>query len=183
MILLISVCSEELHYFEFVKPIETILSEKKIKFVTRSYGKLNTDEILEAEKIIICGTSLKDNEFLEHLERFDWIKRYDKPILGICAGMQIIALKCGGKLLKKQEIGLKDVDFDEEFFGLRDKARVYCLHNNEISPSSLNEFFITGKSEKCVEAIKHKTQPLYGVLFHPEVRNKEMIVNFVEEKI
>jgi GMP synthase-like glutamine amidotransferase len=183
MILLISVCSEPLHYFEFVKPIETVLNEKKIKFVTREYNKLNTDDILSAEKIIICGTSLKDNKFLEHLEKFDWIKRYNKPILGICAGMQIIALKCGGRLLKKQEIGLIDVNFDEDFFGLNGKARVYCLHNNEISPASLNEFFIIGRSDKCVEAVKHKTQPLYGVLFHPEARNKEMIVNFVEEKI
>jgi GMP synthase (glutamine-hydrolysing) len=183
MILLISVCSEELHYFEFVKPIETILNEKKIKFATRDYKKLSTDEILKAEKIIICGTSLKDNEFLKHLERFDWIKRYNKPILGICAGMQIIALKCGGRLLKKQEIGLTDVKFDEYFFGLKEKARVYCLHNNEINPASLNEFFIIGKSENCVEAVKHKTRPIYGVLFHPEVRNKEMIEKFVEEKI
>jgi GMP synthase-like glutamine amidotransferase len=183
MILLISVCSEPLHYFEFVKPVERILSEKKVKFISRDYRKVSNDEIIDADKVIICGTSLKDNSFLEVLDKFDWIKRYDKPVLGICAGMQIIALKCGAKLMKKQEIGLIDTVFDEEFFGLKDKVRVYSLHNNSVSPASLNEFHIIGRSATCIEAIKHKTRPLYGVLFHPEARNKELIENFVEEKI
>jgi GMP synthase-like glutamine amidotransferase len=183
MILLISVCSEPLHYFEFVKPVERILTESKIKFVSKEYSNVSNDEIIDADKVIICGTSLKDNSFLEHLDKFDWIKRYSKPVLGICAGMQIIALKCGAKLLKKQEIGLTDVIFDEEFFGLREKVRVYSLHNNAVSPASLNEFHIIGKSATCIEAIKHKTRPLYGVLFHPEARNKELIANFASEKI
>jgi|WetSurMetagenome_2_1015567.scaffolds.fasta_scaffold83119_3 GMP synthase-like glutamine amidotransferase len=180
MILLLSVCSEPLHYFEFVKPIERILEENKIKFITRDYRKASNDEIINAEKVIICGTSLKDNEFLEHLDKFDWIKRYNKPVLGICAGMQIIALKCGAKLMKKQEIGLTDVIFDEDFFGLNGKARVYALHNSAVSPASLQEFDIIARSKTCVEAVRHKTRPLYGVLFHPEARNKFLIEEFVK---
>jgi GMP synthase (glutamine-hydrolysing) len=181
MILLISVCSEPLHYFEFVKPVEKILTENKIKFVSKDYTKVTNDEILDADKIIICGTSLKDNAFLKNLSHFDWIKRYNKPVLGICAGMQIIALKCGAKLIQKEEIGLIDVNFNEEFFGLREKARVYSLHNNAVSSSSLNEFDIIARSKDCVEAIKHKTRPLYGVLFHAEARNTEVIENFVSD--
>jgi len=183
MILLISVCSEPLHYFEFVKPIETILTKEKIKFISKDFSKVSNDEIIDAEKIIICGTSLKDNSFLKNLSHFDWIKRYNKPVLGICAGMQIIALKCGAKLMKKQEIGLIDVNFDEEFFGLKEKVRVYSLHNNVVSPASLNEFDIIARSKTCVEVIKHKTRPLYGVLFHPEARNNELIENFCRAKI
>jgi GMP synthase-like glutamine amidotransferase len=183
MILLISVCSEPLHYFEFVKPVERILVESKIKYISKDYTKVTNDEIIDADKVIICGTSLKDNLFLEHLDKFDWIKRFNKPVLGICAGMQIIALKCGAKLMKKQEIGLTDVIFDEEFFGLREKARVYALHNSAVSPASLSEFHIIARSKTCVEAIKHKTRPLYGVLFHPEARNKELLENFVSSKI
>jgi GMP synthase-like glutamine amidotransferase len=183
MILLISVCSEPLHYLEFVKPVERILSESKIKFISKEYSNVTNDEIISADKVIICGTSLKDNSFLEIFDKFDWIKRYNKQVLGICAGMQIIALKCGGKLMKKQEIGLTDVIFDEDFFGLKDKVRVYSLHNNTVSPASLNEFYIIGRSATCIEAIKHKTRPFYGVLFHPEARNKELIENFIEEKI
>ena len=39
-ILLINVCEQKLHYFEFVKPIENILKDEKKDFFTKHYLKL-----------------------------------------------------------------------------------------------------------------------------------------------
>ena len=76
MILIINLCKEKLHYYEFVKPIEDILKNKKIGFFTKNYKKISADDLKEAEKIIICGTSLKDNEFLEDINKFEWLKNF-----------------------------------------------------------------------------------------------------------
>ena len=73
MILIINICKEKLHYLEFVKPIEDILRKEKIEYQTIYYKKITDKELLnkKLEKIIICGTSLKDNGYLENLEHLN----------------------------------------------------------------------------------------------------------------
>ena len=168
MILIINICKEKLHFNEFVKPVEEIIGKSSVKHYT-SIDKKD----MEADKIIICGTSLKDNQFLEDIEMFEWIKDFDKPILGICGGMQVF----GGELGEKQEIGFYKEDFNKEFLGLKGDQEVYHLHNNYVT---LPEDFVKYTESDIPQAIKHKTKPIYGVLFHPEVRNKELIENFIK---
>ena len=67
MILIVNVCKEKLHYYEFIKPIEEILKKNEIKFVTKHYKDISKSDLKECEKIIICGTSLRDNQFLMQL--------------------------------------------------------------------------------------------------------------------
>ena len=178
MILLISTCKEKLHELEFVKPIEKILKENNKKFFTKHYSKLNwKGDLANADKIIICGTSLKDNEFLRHIQLFTWVTQIQKPVLGICAGMQIISLLFGVKIKEKTEIGFYKENFKKEFLGLKGEHEVYHLHNNYIILPKDFEKFTTSK---IPQAIKHKTKNIFGVLFHPEVRNKKIIENFIK---
>lgn len=175
MILLINVCKEKLHYFEFVRPIEDILKNLKINFLTEHYSKINLEFVEKFEKVIICGTSLKDNDFLDNLEKFQWVKIFDKPILGICAGMQIISFLFDAKIKSKKEIGFSEVNFKKIFLGYEGKMEVYHLHNQYATkPKKFQEF----TQSKIPQAIKHETKEIYGVLFHPEVRNKKLIENF-----
>jgi GMP synthase (glutamine-hydrolysing) len=176
MILIIYINNEKFHYLEFVKPIEDIL--KKIGYEYKSIHYKNQDEnqITKAEKIIIPGTSLRDNKFFEDIELFNWIRDFNKPILGICGGMHLLGLIFGGKLKKIQEIGLIDIRFKKEFLGKYGIIEVYELHNFYVE---YDKFDVYGVSEKCLQAIKHNQKPFYGVLFHPEVRNKDLILNFI----
>jgi GMP synthase-like glutamine amidotransferase len=174
MILLVNICKEKLHYYEFVKPIEDILKNNKIKYFTKHYKKLNEGDLKNASKVIICGTSLKDNEFIKDINYFLWIKDYQKPVLGICGGMQIIGLLFRGKLKNKTEIGFYNEDFNN-FFGLNEGQEVYHLHNNYVKFGS--DFKEYAKS-KINQAVKHKGKEIYGVLFHPEVRQKPLIIKF-----
>ncbi len=174
-ILIIDICKEKLHYFEFVKPIEDILRKEKKRYFVKHYRDLTTKDLEKTEKIIICGTSLRDNEFLKDVERFKWIKKTDKKILGICGGMQIIGLVYGGKLKRKTEIGFFKENFKKKFLGLFGDEEVYHLHNNYVSFSREFEIFA---GNKIVGAVKHKKREIYAVLFHPEVRQKDLIKNF-----
>jgi len=177
MILIISLCEEKLHELEFVKPIEDILKRNKISFITKHYNKINENKVKRFNKIILTGTSLKDDKFLKNLNKFKWIKSYDKPILGICGGMQVLVLTFRGTLKRKKEIGLINVDFKKEFLGMKGLKKTYNLHGFYVDSKEFEIFAMS--DSKIPQAVKHKTKPFYGTLFHPEVRNKEMVLNFV----
>lgn len=187
-VLLISTCNEKLHELEFVKPIKSILCELDETFFVKHYSKLTKEDLGSCSKIIICGTSLKDNLFLKDIKSFSWLKFFNKPVLGICAGMQILGLVYGGELKKKKEIGLLFENFENNFLGLEGSEevhQVYHLHGNYVDFTKLNDFDIAVRSnyeEKIALAVKHKEKPIYGVLFHPEVRQKEMIKKFINKK-
>jgi GMP synthase (glutamine-hydrolysing) len=178
-ILIISVCKENLHEFEFVNPILDILRKGFIVEV-KNYLEIKKKDIEDIDKIIICGTSLQDNRFIDDLDKFEFLKDFSGSIFGICSGMQILGLLFGGKLKKRTEIGFYEEDFKKDFLGLEGKQEVYHLHNNYVDFSKTIDFEIFAKSfdGKIVQAVKHKNKKIYGVLFHPEVRQKQMILEF-----
>lgn len=184
MILIINTCKEELHYYEFVKPIEDLMKDLKIDFKTIKSNNIKEEDFKGSEKIIITGTSLKD--FNYEKKDFSWIRKYDKPILGICAGMQIIckAYGCDIKKIPKTHIGLRKVLINENFLGVTGNIEVYCLHNNSVKENKIlkSQFKITIRNydkTNTVESIQHLKKPIYATLFHPEVKNKNIIENFL----
>jgi GMP synthase (glutamine-hydrolysing) len=183
MILIINTCKEELHYYEFVKPVEDIAGTREI-VKSIKIADLKKKDVLKSEKIIITGTSLMDFDYEK--KNYSWIKKYDKPLLGICAGAQLIAKEFGCSLGKGTEIGLHDVKFKKIFLGMKsdETIQAYCLHNSIINNSQnlRAEFEICGSNE-YIQAIKHKHKPIYATLFHPEVRNKKVIEAFLRINI
>jgi GMP synthase-like glutamine amidotransferase len=173
MILLISTCSEKLSEDEFVKPIAKIVEKDyEIKHYTEKI------DLKKYEKAIICGTALKDNKYLDDLDQFNWIKGYNKPLLGICSGMQVIALQFGGKLAKKKEIGMTKIGVMKQNALFKDDFEAYELHGNGLS--DLKEFNILAKSKESAQAIKHKSKNIFGIMFHTEVRNETVVLNFIK---
>ena len=175
MILIINVCKEKLHYYEFVKPIEDVLKKNKLSFFTKRYGEVKKMDLQKADKVIICGTSLKDFNYHNNLGKFKWVKNFNKPILGICAGMQIISSVLGSKQKNSTEIGYYFENFKKKFLSIEGEHEVYHLHNDYFALPKNFDNFTDGK---IPQAIRHKTKPIYGVLFHPEVRNKKLIEEF-----
>jgi GMP synthase (glutamine-hydrolysing) len=55
--------------------------------------------------------------------------------------------------------------------------KAYGLHNFSVAPAE--DFDVLAESAQCVQAIKHRQKNIYGVLFHPEVRNQEILQRFV----
>ena len=173
MILIISTCQNRLSEEEFVKPIANIVKDYEIKHY-KDVGYVDN-----YEKIIICGTALQDNDFLNNLNKFNWLKNTDKEVLGICSGMQIIALIFGAKLTKQREIGMTKIKCKKTNRLFSEDIEVYELHNNGLE--DLDNFNILAETT-TIQAIKHKEKPFYGIIFHPEVRNEEIVKNFISLK-
>ncbi len=183
MILIINICKEQLHYYEFVKPIEDIITKSNQTFITRHYiDDYSTiiDDLVKCDRVIITGTSLKDMGYSSSLSKFDFLKSYTKPVLAICGGMQLLCMIYKCKLIKGREIGLNAVNFESDYLGVNGSREAYTLHNMAIRENTaLKKSFNIFSRTKYVQSIKHKVLPHYGLLFHPEVRNKDLIVNFL----
>jgi len=179
MILIVSTCAEPLHEREFVDPIVHIAGRIGKELLVVHLNDVSEHELRHAEKIIICGTSLKDNEFTKHVASCGWLKKTAVPVLGICAGMQLLGLVYGGKLKKELEIGNYNEEF-EQFLGLDGIVSVYHLHQHYVDFAKLDVFKVFSKGT-VPQAVKHKKLPLYGVLFHPEVRQEVLVENFLKD--
>ncbi|MEK6849916.1 MAG: gamma-glutamyl-gamma-aminobutyrate hydrolase family protein, partial [Nanoarchaeota archaeon] len=103
MKLVISTCADPLSESEFVAPIVKLVGE----CVVRKCNKVKPEDIAQADSIIITGTALADFVYLK--QKWDWLKTFKKPVLGICAGMQVLALAHGGKLVNQERIGVHPV--------------------------------------------------------------------------
>jgi len=181
MILIVNLCRHKLHSNEFVEPICQIVANLGYKFDVISIRKVNRDIAMRYKGIIICGTALKDNWYVKSYKKFDFIKSCKVRILGICAGMHIIALVFNSKLFKRSEIGVTDIRVIRDDYVLRikkGKMNVYELHSFSVQPS--NHFIEIARSKKCIQIIKHKDMNIYGVLFHPEVLNRTIVENFAK---
>ena len=167
---------DSLGFNEFVSPIVSI-AEKLEECVVKHYLEVNDEELGSIDKIILSGTALKNNVTLNQTATFHWMEDCEKPILGVCAGMQTAGLVFGGRLEKCVEIGMTQITTLKANPLFSGTFKAYSLHNYSIQPQS--EFDVLAESAKCVQAIKHKQKDIYGVLFHPEVRNKEIIERFI----
>ncbi len=112
------------------------------------------------------------------------------PVLAICYGMQLVAYLTGGdvKPSPEREYGRAEVTVREAgglFAGFEPQAciTVWASHGDRIDRPPPH-FRVTGSSANApVAAFQHESQPIYGVLFHPEVahtpRGGEILHNFL----
>ncbi len=110
------------------------------------------------------------------------------PILGICLGHQLMAKLYGGEVRTAPigEYAEQEIVVEEEnviLKGLSPRFKAWVSHKDEVSKLPKN-FIKLAHSESCeIEAMAHKSLPLYGVQFHPEVehtpRGPEIFMNFL----
>ena len=157
-------------------PIAKIVKPEDCKVL--HYTECTENDISKASRIIICGTSLQDNAYLGDLNIFkNILLGFDGPILGICSGMQIISSLFEDKIVENVEIGMIEVRTLESNRLCEGKFQAYSIHN--FSVDNLEFFTILARSDASVQAIKHKSRKIFGVSFHPEVRNQEIVENFL----
>ena len=146
--------------------------------------------ISKFDKIILSpGPGLpKDSGELLKLIDFFYTQ---KPILGVCLGMQALAYFFDENLYNLNEVkhGVQEkilINNDSKLFnGIPLEINVGLYHSWAVKLNSTGNFIEIAKSaSEVIMAIEHKKFPLFGVQFHPESIlsdfGKEILSNFVK---
>ncbi len=107
------------------------------------------------------------------------IFKLDLPILGVCYGMQLISKAFGGTVVNvsTREYGRAQLTVNPAaqtdgaglFAGFPSNTQVWMSHGDRVE--NIADSFVTlAQAGSCpIAAVKHKTHPIYGLQFHPEV--------------
>ncbi len=166
--LIVSVCKYRLHEEEFVRPVVELV--KRFEDVS----VVNAENVQKVEeKAIICGTALKDFDYLGR--DFSWILDFDF-VLGICAGYQVIARLFSAELVNSERIGVYEVECVSENPLFDSNFKAYFLH--ELAVRECKNLKVLARVKDDVAAFKVRKREFYGLAFHPEVLNPEIIEKF-----
>ena len=110
------------------------------------------------------------------------------PILGLCYGHQLLAQITKGKVEPAtcKEYGIAQVTIDKPISileGLSDKEKVWMSHGDTVKAPPPGFEALAHTSSCPVAAFRHKTKPIYGLQWHPEVIHTEkgmrILQNFI----
>ncbi|MFW5823330.1 MAG: glutamine amidotransferase-related protein, partial [Tangfeifania sp.] len=169
---------------EFVEPLQKIVGQEEMPNITIEYAAAPEFDFTLVDGILLSGSPQGDDIVAHHLPYFQWLKKIDKPVLGICAGHHIAGCLFGSGLLRSKEPESGDVEIeilktDPLFSGIPKKITVKQMHNDSITLPE--DFELLATSLTCRnQFMKHKTKPLYTCQFHPEYYNQDLIRNFLK---
>ena len=112
------------------------------------------------------------------------------PTLGVCYGMNLIVHLMGGEIAPadRREYGRAELiidDSDTLFDGFTEGERtpVWMSHGDQVKVVPDGFEVLAHSANSHIGAFRHRTRPIFGVQFHPEVvhtpRGGELIENFL----
>ena len=136
---------------------------------------LDARDLSDAHAIVISGSSAPwaahDPAALDRLGEL--VGASGRPVLGICAGMQLLGRFAGARIdhAAESEIGELEVEVVEPGGLFRDVGERPCVwhyHFDELTELP-DGFRLLASTERCrVQAIAHEERGWWGTQFHPE---------------
>lgn len=181
------------NYDSFTYNLVQYFEELGAKVVVHRNDKITLDEIatLKPERIVISPGPCTPNEAgisIPVIQTFTG----KLPILGVCLGHQAMAAAFGGKVVRAKTIMHgKTSDIFHDGKGLfRDLSNPFVAtryHSLVAERASLPKVFDvsawTRDADQEIMGLRHKTEPLEGVQFHPESIltgvGKDLLRNFL----
>ena len=119
-----------------------------------------------------------------------WVFEFTCPVLGVCYGMQSMALQLGGQVASAthREYGRASLSIHAHalFADIVDKhpvIDVWMSHGDQVTQLPPGFNCIASTEAASIAAFAHETKPWYGLQFHPEVTHTPqgitMLRNFV----
>src|SRR5437016_3657233 len=113
------------------------------------------------------------------------------PVLGICYGMQLACQALGGMVgggNHTREYGRATLtvgDANTIFRGYPTESTVWMSHGDQVQTVA-GDFVALAATDTCpVAAVKHRTRPVFGIQFHPEVSHtphgSQILANFLRD--
>ncbi len=151
---------------------------------------ISVDKIVEMNPkgVILSGgpSSVTDEDAPRVSE--DFYDRIDAPILGICYGMQLIAVDLGGESQPavRREYGhakLKRLSGKTQVFtDLPEELDVWMSHGDHVTELPVG-FHKTATTGEVITAIENPERQIFALQFHPEVSHtsmgRDILKNFV----
>ena len=96
-----------------------------------------------------------------------------RPVLGICAGMQLLAQCAGGSIRHATEgeqgfLPIRIADHEGLFCGLPEQVTVYQSHTDEIAELPAGFRVLASSPGSRIQAIAADSLGFWGTQFHPE---------------
>lgn len=124
------------------------------------------------------GLSQNCNHSLDILDKeiVEYATLHQKPLLGICRGHQAINVFLGGSLhqdIGNTHKGIKAdhevITFKNDFIDFKPNIKVNSYHHQAVNRLAPNMEIVAKHSDGTIEAIVHKSLPIFGVQWHPEM--------------
>jgi GMP synthase (glutamine-hydrolysing) len=162
-------------------PYRDVTSTRQMKKLLESKEKvsgiiLGGSNLKYSNKLCACSIN---NNIISLLE-------FNVPILGICFGYQTLSMAYGGNVtsMAKMVDTRKKVQLKKSkiFKNLRKEEKFKFMHGDYVDEVPKSFKVIAKTSNGMVQGIQHKTKPIYGVQFHPEISGKSgevLLENFL----
>jgi len=180
-ILIINSAEKDIH--EFYQSIEEIFDKLDVYYQSINYSETLNFDFDSVDGVIISGSPRGDDVVKSHQPYFQWVRNFDKPIMGMCAGHHVLGVMFGAEYFysKEPEKGKVEIEIlvdDPIYVGLGKTFIAYEMHNDSISVPV--GFIHLSKSKTCFnQAMKHVQKPIYTFQFHPEFLNHQIFTNFI----
>ncbi len=104
------------------------------------------------------------------------VEKTSIPVLGICYGLQLLVHQAGGRVVpaNQREYGRADlvIDYPDPLFeGVPSPTVVWMSHGDAIAELPADYLPIAHTENAPYAAVRHRTLPIWGLQFHPEVHH------------
>ena len=162
------------HQTKYIEDIIKLFNECDVVH----YKEFSEEKAEKYDYVILSGGPTLDEKFDNIKEEKEWLLKTNKPVLGICLGIQILCMIYGGDMKKFE----KNRKLNEDFRFIDTDYKM--LYNHSYYFDKITNEFIGEIKNNIVVWIKHKTKPILAFQGHPEVtENGEKIRDFFLYKI
>jgi len=136
-------------------------------------------EEIDADGVVLSGGSPRVGVNINAMGNNGlYLDKLQVPILGICAGIQFMAVHFGGKagpglLPEFGKMTIHVDDPDELFKGIPKKFIAWESHNDEVLEIPERFKILAHSDNSAVQAMRMVKRPIFGLQFHPEVEHTE----------